>query len=107
MAYATELWLPCGVGETMKPMTLLRVATVALALSGFFGCSSTQPQEAPVAWRSVNAGMTQQEISQLLGPPTQPSAQGGDVWIKAGWELQIDYDQYGRARNVLSRPISK
>ncbi len=49
--------------------------------------------------------MTRQEISNLIGPPIQTFAQGSDTWVKAGWELRVEYDQYGRARNIFSQPI--
>ncbi len=91
----------------MKLINLARAATVALGLTLIVGCSAPTSQGPPVDWRNVNGGMTQQEISQLIGPPSQSSAQGGDVWIKSGWQLQVDYDQYGRARNILSRPTGR
>ena len=91
--------------KPMKRLSLVTPVGTGLLLFTLVGCSIAKPHEPPAAWRNVNGGMTQQEISQLLGPPSQPSAQGGDVWIQSGWELHVDYDQYGRARNILSRPI--
>jgi len=93
--------------ESMKPPYLLKTATLVLAFYALVGCSTAKPQGPPAVWRNVNGGMTQQEISKLLGPPSQPSSQGGEIWIKSGWELQVDYDQYGHARNILSHPIGK
>ncbi len=85
----------------------LRAARLAVILLTLVGCSTIKPQQPPDAWQGVNGGMTREEISHLIGSPTRISAQGGDLWVKAGWELQIDYDQYGRARNIFSQPVGK
>lgn len=95
------------IGEDMKLINLPQTAILALVLTLMLGCSAPKSQGPPAMWRNVNGGMTQQEISRLIGPPSQSSAQGGDVWIKSGWQLQVDYDQYGRARNILSRPTGR
>ncbi len=86
---------------------LPKMATIGLALFVLLGCTSVKSEGPPAAWRAINGGMTRQEISQLIGPPAHASGQGGDVWVKAGWEMHIDYDQYGRARNILSQPTGK
>ncbi len=85
----------------------LTAAILGLFLVVLAGCASVKAQGPPPAWRTVNGGMTRQEISQLIGPPAQASDGRGDIWVKAGWELKVEYDQYGRAMNILSRPIGR
>ncbi len=103
-----ELWLCYGVACIMKAtILLLKAVRVGFFVFVLVGCATVKSQDPPAAWRTVNGGMTRQEISQLIGPPAQVSDRGGDIWLKAGWELQVDYDQYGRARNILSHPVGR
>ncbi len=85
----------------------LKAAALWLLLFALIGCSTVESQGPPAAWNGVNGGMTRQEISNLIGPPVQTLAQGSDTWVKAGWELRVEYDQYGRARNIFSQPIGR
>ncbi len=85
----------------------LKTAAVGLLLFALVGCSTVKSQEPPAAWRAVNGGMTREEISKLIGPPIQTLGQGSDTWVKGGWELRVDYDQYGRARNIFSQPVGR
>jgi hypothetical protein len=78
-----------------------------LVLFVLTGCSSPKGHEAPAAWNSLNAGMTRQEISALLGQPSSHLGPAEDIWRKSGWELQVTYDQNGRARDILRRPVGK
>ncbi len=88
-------------------MTILAKAAVGLLLFALLGCSTVKSQGPPAAWKAVDGGMTRQEISNLIGPPIQNSAPGSDTWVNAGWELRVEYDQYGRARNILSQPAGR
>jgi hypothetical protein len=94
-----------GVHRVMKStIQHLNAQIIILLLLAVLGCSSVKTHECPAAWNSLSGGMTKQEITGLIGPPTESSAQSGDLWRKAGWELQIDYDQYGRAKNIVRHP---
>jgi hypothetical protein len=70
----------------------------------FIGCSTPRTNEPPAKWTSLNAGMTRQELTSLLGPPSGHSGVNGDLWRSKGWQLQVDYDKNGRARNILRSP---
>jgi hypothetical protein len=92
----------------VKPTMLhFKILPGVLFLLALVGCSSAKPHEPPAAWRMVNGGMTRQEISRLIGPPVETLVRGSDLWVKAGWELHVEYDQYGRARNILSQPSGR
>ncbi len=91
----------------MQPVFLIVRAAIVGTLFTLLGCSSVKEQGPPTGWNTVNGGMTREEISKLIGPPTQTSAAGRDIWVRSGWQLEIGYDEYGRARNILSQPLAK
>ncbi len=85
----------------------LQVLFYGLMLSLLIGCSSPKASGPPAAWSGLNGGMTRQEISAIIGPPQSGSGPTRDVWRKSSWELQVDYDQNGRARNIVQHPAGK
>jgi len=80
---------------------------VLLVVVALIGCSSPKSDEAPAAWNNLNAGMTKEEISALIGRPTTHLGPAQDVWRNSGWELQVAYDENGQARDIIRRPIGK
>ena len=78
-----------------------------LVLLALTGCSSPKGREAPEAWNSLNAGMTRQEVSSAVGQPATHLGPSRDVWRSSGWELEVTYDDNGRARDILRRPVEK
>lgn len=76
-------------------------------LVALMGCSSPKSQEAPAAWNGLNAGMTKEEISALIGRPSTHPGAAQDIWRSSGWELQVTYDENGRARELLRRVVAK
>src|SRR5689334_5783569 len=96
-----------GVGNSVTAMKAWnRLRLIGLALLVLTGCSSPRTNEAPDAWNALNAGMTRQEVSTALGKPSSlgPSK---DIWRSSGWELEVTYDDNGRARDILRRPVGK
>ena len=92
----------------MNPTILVvQAAAVGLFLSASIGCSAVKSQGPPASWKAVNGGMTRKEISSLIGAPRENPVQSSDTWVKAGWELRVEYDQYGRARNIFSQPAGR
>ncbi len=87
--------------------TKTAVASYALMLSILLGCSSPKASGPPAAWGGLNGGMTRQEITTIIGPPKGGSGPNRDVWRKSGWELQVDYDENGRARNIVRHPAGQ
>ena len=78
-----------------------------LILVAFLGCSTPKSNEPPSKWTSLNAGMSREEISKLLGPPSGHSGPSRDMWRSSGWELQVDYDQNEQAREIMRRQVGK
>jgi hypothetical protein len=71
------------------------------------GCLTPKGNEPPEAWNNLNAGMTREEISALIGRPASYPGASQDTWRKGGWELQVTYDENGRARDILRRLVAK
>jgi hypothetical protein len=90
-----------------KSKALSRLCGTILIVLAVMGCSSPAANEPPTAWNNLNAGMTKEEISGLIGKPSTHLGLDQDVWRSSGWELQVGYDQNGRARDILRRPIGK
>jgi hypothetical protein len=76
-----------------------------LVLLALMGCASPGGHEAPAAWNNLNAGMTKQEISAQLGKPSGHVGPDRDAWRSSGWELQVTYDENGRARDIVRHPV--
>jgi hypothetical protein len=77
---------------------------MTLLLMAIIGCSSPRINEPPSKWNALNAGMTREEVTTLLGQPSGHPSVNRDLWRSKGWELQVDYDQNGRARDIMRRP---
>ena len=94
---------------SVKPIIKVQVyrAVTAIVLAVLLGCAAPQANGPPAAWNGLNGGMTRQEITALIGPPEPASIPGSDLWRSHGWELQIDYEQNGRARNIVRHPVGK
>ena len=71
------------------------------------GCSSPKGNEPPEAWNNLNGGMTREEISAMVGRPASHLGASQNTWRKGGWELQVTYDENGRARDILRRLVAK
>lgn len=54
----------------------------------------------PDAWRSLDCGITRQELIERLGPPEMQTATGEDIWRNRNWELRVSYDESGRATGI-------
>jgi hypothetical protein len=101
----SALW---GVGKSVritKPWNARRLLCLVLLLLA--GCSSPKGNEPPEAWNNLNAGMTREEISAMVGRPAIHLGASQDVWRKGAWELQVTYDENGRARDILRRLVAK
>ena len=85
---------------------ILRGATL-LALLAFLGCSTLKTNDPPSKWTALNAGMTREELAEMLGPPSVHLGPSRDLWQSKGWELQVDYDQNGRAREIMRNQLGK
>jgi outer membrane protein assembly factor BamE (lipoprotein component of BamABCDE complex) len=88
-----------------KSLPALRAMLLVVCV--LIGCSSPKGNEAPEAWNNLNAGMTRQEISAMLGRPASHLGASQDTWRKGAWELQVSYDENGRARDILRRLVAK
>jgi len=92
--------LSSGRYHTMKyNITLLMLAVIFLA-----GCSTTYVS--PKAWDAAREGMTRQQIASSLGRPAFESP-SHEVWRDGHWELEVAYDENGRATNVVRSAVLK